>query len=224
MIKNAILSGIKYTNFEDLPYLNKASLSLALGKKGSALNYWVRRLVKTGELIPLKNGLFTSNAFLLKIRDRPLLLDSYREHLAGILRHPSYISLEYVLAKNDVIPDLPFAITSITQKSSRTFSNNLGTFIYRNINQALFTGYVRSSFLDKRYFTATTAKALFDYLYLKNLGRSGYERMLADDLRINWDALKKPDAEEFQKYVALSRQRKMEKIMKIILKRNLICS
>lgn len=219
MVNNSTISGIKGDN---LPYMNKATLSSVIGKKGESLNYWVKRLIKTGELISLKNGFFVGSTFLLKIRGQPALFESYREYLAGVIRFPSYLSLEYVLAKYDIIPDVPFAITAVTIKSTRSFTNDLGTFIYRNINRPLFTGYTESFFLEKRYFAATKVKALFDYLYLMNFPRSGIAKELAEGLRINWDVFAKTDLGELQKYVELSGQKKMEKIMNIIVKQGLI--
>jgi hypothetical protein len=208
--------------FEELPYLNKTTLSSAIEKEGESLNYWVKRLSRTGELVSLKNGLFTTETFLLKLKGQPALLNEYQEFIANVIRAPSYVSLEYVMAKYDIIPDIPFCVTSITTKSSRKFTNPLGGFIYKNIKRPLFTGYVENSFLDKRYFIATPAKALFDFLYLKNLGRANFEEELTEGLRINWNAFQKTDTEELKKYVVLSKQRKMETIMNIIEKRNLI--
>lgn len=226
MVKKNTKSGIKIGDvrkiFEELPYLNKATLASAIEKEGENLNYWVKRLIRTDELIPLKNGLFITGTFLLKLKGRPALLNDYQEFIANVIRAPSYISLEYVLAKHDIIPDIPFSVTSVTTKSSRTFTNSLGGFIYKNIKQPLFTGYVENGFLDKRYYIATPAKALFDFLYLKKLGRGNFEEELTEGLRINWDALQKTDAEELKKYVVLSKQKKMEMIMDIIEKRGLI--
>lgn len=226
MVNKNTKSGINIRDvrkiFEELPYLNKATLASAIEKEGDALNYWVKRLIKTGEIIPLKNGLFITSTFLLKLKGQPVLLNDYQEFIANVIRAPSYVSLEYVLAKHDIIPDVPFSITSVTTKSSRTFTNSLGGFIYKNIKRQLFTGYVENCFLDKRYFIATPAKALFDLLYLKNLGRTNFEEKLTEGLRINWDAFQKADAKELKGYVILSKQRKIETIMDIIEKRGLI--
>ena len=226
MVKYSTLSEIISKNdgvaLSDFPYLTKEIVSAAIGKKEEALNYWIKRLRKTGDLISLKKNLYISTIFMRSIKNQPALFDRYREYLAQVIRQPSYLSLEYVLAKNNIIEEIPFALTSITLKSSRRFTCELGTFMYRNMNRVLFTGYRESYFLEKRYYTATPIKALFDYLYLKNLGRSGIADTLTDDMRINWDAFKKTDRKEFEQYVLLSKQKKMEKIMNIIITRNLI--
>lgn len=207
---------------EDIPYLNKTTLAAIIGRQGEALNYWVKRLVQTGEIIPLKRDLFISRTFLLKVKGHPILLDQYREYLAGALRSPSYISLEYALAKYGIITDVPYAITAITNKSSRTFINDLGTFIFRNVKQPLFCGYKEILFKDKRFYIATPAKALFDFVYLRKFVQREMEQELEEGLRINWETFTKDDLKELKKFVKLSNKRKMEKFLGIVIRRKLI--
>lgn len=227
MIKNITLSGIKAnrhcsTIFENIPYLNRVTLSIILGKRGDSLNYWVKRLINTGELISFKRGLFVSRSYLLKIKGQASLFDKYREYLACLLRGPSYISLEYALAKYGVIPDVPFAITSITNKSSRTFTNEFGTFIFRNVKEQIFCGYKEIFFEDKRYYIATPAKALFDFIYLKKINRQSFEEDIETGLRINWEAFAKKDMKELKNYVEMSGKKKMKRFLDVIIKRKLI--
>jgi predicted transcriptional regulator of viral defense system len=227
IVEKITLSGIKASEpqsslLEDIPYLNKATLATIIGRQGEALNYWVKRLVQTGVIIPLKRGLFISKTFLLKIKGQPILLDKYREYLAGVLRSPSYISLEYALAKHGIITDVPYAITAITIKSSRTFTNDLGTFIFRSVKERLFCGYKEILFKDKRYYIATPAKALFDLVYLRKFVKQEMEQELEEGLRINWETFTKDDLKELEKFVELSDKRKMEKFLSIIIRRELI--
>lgn len=227
MVNITTLSGIykeelKSDFFEDIPYFNRATLSTILKREGEALNYWVKTLVSRGDIIPLKRGLFVSRNYLLKIKGQPLLFDKYREYLAGLLRAPSYISLEYALSKYGIIPDVPFAITSITNKSSRTFANDFGTFVFRNVKEQLFCGYKEDLFEDKIYYIATPAKALFDLIYLRKFSATAFDKEIEDGLRINWDEFTKNDFEELKNYTERSDKRKMERFLEVIVKGKLI--
>ena len=204
------ISGIKYQKeLEELPFFNKVQAETLIGKSGRNLDKKISQLMKKGYLISLKKGLYTTGDYFGKSEKQ-----YFTEYLANILRSPSYISCEYVLAKSNLIPESVFSITSITTKSSRRYSNILGGFIYRNLPQHLFTGYRTITWKDKYIYIASKAKALFDLLYLKKLTDPKQE--IVSDLRINWDNFTSGDKKEFNRYVKLADSRKMTAIMKII--------
>ena len=126
---------------EQLPYFNKVTLGEILGKEGENLNYWIKKLLKKGEIIALKKGLYVSRLYLLSLAKNPDLREKYLEYLANIIRYPSYISLEYALSRFGVIPEGVYAITSVTTKTGRVYKNNLGNFIYKSIREDLFDGF-----------------------------------------------------------------------------------
>ncbi|TSC86289.1 MAG: hypothetical protein G01um101416_712 [Microgenomates group bacterium Gr01-1014_16] len=192
---------------EQLPYFNKITLGVILGKEGENLNYWVKRLLKKGEIVALKKGLYVSRLYLLSLAKNPGLKEQYLEYLANIIRYPSYISLEYALSKFGVIPEGVYAITSVTTKTGRTYKNKLSNFIYKNIKDNLFDGFEVRNFEDKRIKFATKAKALFDLLYFRKPGR-------LEDLRINWDLFEENDRQEFKKIVFESGSYKIKKELK----------
>ena len=99
---------------EQLPYFNKISAGVALGKSGQNLDYWIKTRLKTGEIIALKKGLFVTRIYSLAENEK----QKYYEYIANIIRYPSYLSLEYVMALWGLIPESIFAFTSITLKSS----------------------------------------------------------------------------------------------------------
>lgn len=203
-----------------LPYFNKSTLEEILEKKGENLNYWVKKLLAQGELLSLKKGLYVSKLYLLGLERNPALGEAYLEYLANILRYPSYISLEYCLAKYGLIPEAVFSITSVTIKSSRTYKNSLGNFIYRSIKDKLFFGFVYSDFEDKKIKIATKAKALFDFLYFKKFpSQRALEENLLEGLRINWDVLSRKDRREFEKIVLRANSYKMTSILNILKKK-----
>ena len=195
------------------PYLNRVILSQVLQKEGVGVDYWVNKLLKDKTLIPLKKGLYTSSLFLLTVQENPGEGERYQEYLANIIRYPSYISGEYVLAKYGLIPEAVYGITSVTVKSTRTFDTPMGGFYYRNIKKELFSGFRQSEFRDKKINIAEPEKALFDFLYLKP--KLPKEEIL-EGLRINWRELDKKRRENFINYCQLSKSSKMLEISKYI--------
>lgn len=194
---------------EQLPYFNKITLGEILGKDGENLNYWIKKLLEKGEIIALKKGLYVSKLYLLSLEKNLGLKEQYLEYLANIIRYPSYISMEYALAKFGVIPEGVYAITSITTKTPRAYKNKLGNFIYKNIKDNLFGGFEVMDFEGKRIKFATKAKALFDFLYFRKPEK-------LEDLRINWDQFNDNDKNEFKKIVFESGSNKIKKELKVI--------
>ncbi|MBM3283424.1 hypothetical protein FJY90_04175 [Candidatus Gottesmanbacteria bacterium] len=204
------ISGIKYQKeLEELPYFNKNQAGLLIDKRGKNLDKKLEQLVRKGYLMPLKKGYYTTSLFYEKSNR-----ESFSEYIANRLRNPSYISLEYVLAKEGVIPEAVFAITSITVKTSRNYINSLGNFIYKNIKADLFCGYSQKNWEDKIIYIATLGKALFDFLYLKKM--DGVGREVFSDLRINFGRLNNDDLAEFEKYAAVSSSPKMVRILRLL--------
>lgn len=206
------ISGIKYQKeLESLPRFNKSQAGVLIGKEGKNLDKKLEQLKKIGYLKTFKKNLYVSDLFYQQT-DK----GRYTEYMANTLRSPSYLSLEYILAKESLIPEGIFSLTSITVKSSRIFRNFLGTFIFRNIKEKLFTGYKEEMWEGKTIRRATKAKAFFDFLYLKKL--SNVEEEITIDLRINWENFSAADFSEFKAYVILSKSQKMMRIANVIQK------
>lgn len=87
------------------------------------------------------------------------------EEVAMVLRHPSYISLEYALAKEGILSQTAFTITLITTKLPYTFNLDGTTFEYHQIARRLFWGYR----FDGRANVAWPEKALLDLIYIRHL-------------------------------------------------------
>ena len=202
---------------ESKPYLTKQEVAVLLQKRGKNLDKKISQLLKTGYLISLKKGLYTTNAYMTG------QIPQLREFLANVQYYPSYISLEYVLQKEGVIPEAVYAYTSITLKPTQTFTNALGTFIYRSIKESLFTGYEQVRYNDQYQIKiASKMKALFDLLYLKPLPATiARKKQTLEDLRIRTDVITPADIEEFNSYVALADSPKMKQVSNIITKLSL---
>lgn len=199
------------------PYFSKQNLGLALGKEGKDLSYWIQKLLSQKLLIPLKKGIYISSYYRDLISQNPSDKEWYLVYLANMLRSPSYVSLEHVLSRYNMIPEASFAVTSITTKSSRAYSSELTTFVYRNIKEELFFGYENGMFKDKTVRIASKAKALFDFLYLKSFeNKEAMASYLLETGRINWDVLTAKDKDEFAKAVAISFSKKMQSIVVLL--------
>jgi len=207
------ISGIKYQEeMEKLPYFSKQAAGMMFSKEGKNLDFKVSLLLKKGYLVSLKKGLFTTDPFIRFNADK----EGYGEYLANILRAPSYLSLEYVLAKYGLIPEGVYLFTSITIKSPRNYTNKIGSYVYRNIKEELFSGYENQKRGIFNIKIATKAKALFDYLYLKrNLNYKNKEE-IKNGLRINWERFLPVDRQEFNDYVIISGSKKMKIITELI--------
>ncbi|MBU2577377.1 hypothetical protein KKA69_00940 [Patescibacteria group bacterium] len=207
------ITGIKLkSEFDLLPFLDKKTVSALIGKTGKNLDKKILGLLKNGDLINLKKGLYLSERYLFSQPDKK----AYFEYLANIIYCPSYLSLEYVLSSHGLIPEGIYSLTNVSLKSTRTFENKLGFFIYKNVKEELFSGYKRIQKGNFSIYTATKAKALFDFLYLKRNLSKDYFYELSEGLRINWEEFSVNDVKEFEGFVKLSKSLKMERILKEI--------
>ena len=195
-----------------MPYFDIKNLSI-IEKNGEYLKILLSRYKRKGRLIRLKKGLYVS-ADYLNILEKKDLLSFYTEFAADLLYSPSYLSLEYVLYEYNILSEIPKNFTSISQKKTTHFNNNLGDFFYHQISPRLFTGFEIREKDNFVIFKATKAKALFDYLYLrKNFIIS---RQAFAELRLNLDNLTKSDLSEFKKYLKIEGSKKMYAIAKNI--------
>lgn len=124
------------------------------------IKYFLETQVQTGLLLRLKKGLYTLKT------DPP----SERE-IANKLYRPSYISLAYALAYYNILPEMPYQVTSATTKPTRVFTNTSTVFSYYTIKKEAFTGYMLQKEGDRTFLIADPEKALVDYVYFATLGR-----------------------------------------------------
>ncbi|MBU2055896.1 MAG: type IV toxin-antitoxin system AbiEi family antitoxin domain-containing protein [Proteobacteria bacterium] len=189
---NDLVSAIKSPIFS----LNDLALS-GLDVFDYQLSLWVKK----GHLIRLKNGLYAFS------RDKEKLQG---EGIAFLLYQPSYLSLETALAWYGFIPEIVYAYTSITAKTTRTFENACGRFIYRHVKSELFWGYVQMNTDHGPYLLAEPEKALLDYFYL-NLSRIDNEEDF-ENIRLNEEEMEKTlDKGKLIKYLDAFGVKKMER-------------
>lgn len=204
----------KLKKLESLSYFNKDTISQFIDINKNALSVDTNRWIKNGTLIQLKKGFYVTSNYYEKLANKT----PYIEFISNKLREPSYLSLEYILQKYGILTESIYSITAITIKSSRTYRNNLGLFIYRNIKEELFTGF---NIIDKNGFTikeSTKAKALFDWLYLKLLRFKIIDLDLIESFRLNLENFKTKDFREFKFYCELTGMKKYLELAEIIKK------
>ena len=125
--------------------------------------------------------------------------------VANRLYYPSYISLESALSFYNMIPEVVYAITSVTTKPSREFSTGEITFIYSHIKKEYFTGYIPIEFRRYTVLIAEPEKALVDYLYFVSLGRKSLNERLI---------LREVKKERVEHFVKLVGRRSIKKLVR----------
>jgi len=205
-----------------LPYFDFKTLN-AVEKNNHYLKTFVNRYKQRGEIISLKKGLYTTKKFLDNFNQLNHFNSfvPFNEFIANILCQPSYLSLEYVLAENNILTENPFGITSITKNKTTKFINYFGQFIYHKIKDKLFLGFTTKIRYENQIaaltiFKASKAKALFDYLYLrKNIL---LDNKSIDELRLNISEFKPIEIKEFNSYINLEGSKKMKEIYNYLFK------
>jgi len=169
-------------------------------------------LLKSGQLIQLKRGLYVTRSYIQRLGNN----DAYLEFLSNNLKRPSYLSSEYVLQKYSMISESVFVYTNITTKKTKTYQNSLGTFQYANIKDELFCGFKITTVGINEIKQATKAKALFDYLYFRLWRIPMVSKEYVYSLRLNLQEMVREDFLEFRSYVDLAGIKKFQKLPEII--------
>lgn len=199
-------------SLESLPFFTKSALMVREEIDPKALYENIQRWVKKGSLIRLKNGLYVTKTCV----DRSLRDERYLELVANKLVIPSYVSLEYVLQKHGLLTEATFAVTSVTTKTTRQYTNKLGAFTYSTLNQDLYFGFKRQSYGKNTIDTAEPFKALFDYFYLRLQHLDPERGETVEEARINWSNLEKKEFRNFCKIVEKKGTRKMVKMIPLL--------
>jgi len=194
------------------PYLTRSELELLWSKAGRNLDKAILKALKNNDLVSLKKGMYLPASRINATNQNQV------EFIANSLCYPSYLSLEYILQLEKVIPESVFVMTSITTGKTISYTNALGQFQYRSLKPALFTGFVRSEYQQEYQIKrATLAKALFDWLYLQPFPRSKKDkRQILADARLNYTSITQSDLDEFSQYVAIDHSSKMTQLQHIL--------
>lgn len=197
--------------FERIPYFTMEGFKQAADiSKAEQARLLLHRWVKAGHLIQLKNGIYMTRRFFEQRQNDA----AFSAAVSAIILPQSYLSLEYVLQKHNILTEVTYPITAVTAKNTRRIVNALGTFWYRSLRADLYHGFAVSDYFGVKVAEATLAKALFDFLYLRPLSNAlrvpGFD--LADELRLNLNDVAGAAISEFFSHVERSGVRKMELI------------
>ena len=117
------------------------------------------RWTKKGLIIRLRRGLFTFPEY----RDKP----DFALYFASRIYRPSYISLHSALSFYGLIPEAVVQITSVSSLKTKSFTNEIGEYIYKTVKKEVMFGYDLKSIADgKAMHIASPETALLDLLYL----------------------------------------------------------
>ena len=169
----------------------------------------IQRMVKKGELIPLKRGMYETDS------TAPGFL------MANAILGPSYISFEYALSYHGMIPERVITYTSATfgKNKKKEFMNSFGTFTYRDIPQEVFPYYYsRELYGNRPYLIASREKALCDQLYIATpiRGIHDFEEFLFDGMRLDEDIFDSLDFEKIKRIAPLYHKTNLYQLEKLI--------
>ncbi|MBU3979342.1 hypothetical protein KJ980_03255 [Patescibacteria group bacterium] len=173
--------------------------SRVFGTSKEQSKYFLENQVKEGLLARLKKGIYTLKT------DFPA-----EEEIANALYKPSYISFEYALAYYDMLPEMPYIVTSATTKPTRLFNTPYMSFAYYTIKREAYSGYSLIKSGEKSFLMAEPEKALVDYLYFESIGKKPYNDRLI---------LKGLDKNKLLDYADLYQRKSLNETVKEIVKK-----
>lgn len=196
-----------------LPYFTLESYKQIAGIDNARTQTARMQLVrwhKTRKILRIKRGVYLTNRFYATHHQDTNFLPA----ISSIINSNSYVSATYILQKKAILTEITYPVTAVTTKNTRTYKNDLGVFVYQHITETLYTGFTQEEYHGIIFYQATTAKALFDYLYLRPLSelarRKRYD--IAEELRLNLLELSLSDQEEFANLIEESGIPKMQDI------------
>ncbi len=116
-------------------------------------------------------------------------------YVANQIYKPSYVSLEYALNSYGIIPDVPFAVTSVSLTTTKNVKTSNGSFYYSKIKKSLYFGFINVESFEKGHYilVAEKEKALLDYFYIRKI-------KTITELRLSLEDINKKRYYKFAKY------------------------
>lgn len=197
---------------EKMPYLSKLALVNYFNKNSNTLRNSISYWKKNKTLIQVKRGFYVYGDFLEKGENALY----YPRFLATKMIEPSYLSMESVLQDYQMLSDVVYSYSVVTRKKTNSINNQFGVFNYRSIKEELFSGFSFETYGDMRWYVASKAKALFDYIYFRQNKFSEFSKKELISLRLNLGEMQKKDWREYEGYLkkAPTKMMRIYKIMK----------
>lgn len=174
---------------------SKLDLVRLFGWSETSITFLLHRYSRKGVIHRLKRGLYGLSGSPVP-----------EFYVANRLREPSYVSLETALSYHHVIPEVVYAITSVTAKSTRAYKARGQEYFYHKIKRSAYAGYEP---VDQDGFTVLLArpeKAFVDYCYLVTKG----VRQPLDRERLRMDRL---NVNRLRKYADLFKSIRLKKLI-----------
>ena len=170
----------------------------------------ISRDIKTGKLFPLVKGVYETDGTV------------YGAKLTQFIYGPSYLSFDYVLHQQGLIPETvynTFTCATFNKRRIKTYNNHFGTFIYRDVPKEVFSlGVVAVQDGNYTYLEATREKAFCDKLYTVSpvLSIRNLKNLLFEDLRIDEEKFNELNKEDLLKLAPLYRSSNLNFLAKFI--------
>ena len=184
--------GMMIEEYGNVPFSRHLILKLLRNYKRP--NDKISELLKSGELISLRRGLYISGSKTNLSLPEPFLI-------ANHLRGPSYVSLEAALSYWGFIPERTYEVSSVTLKTSKKYKTAVGRFNYQQLPTPYYSFGIKSIQLTPKQtaLIASPEKAVCDKIVLTsgiNLRSvKQTQQFLLDDLRMDEELLKTLDLE-----------------------------
>jgi predicted transcriptional regulator of viral defense system len=193
------------------PYFTLQTVQKLLNLSNISTRIRINREVRNKNIIRIKPGLYVTKEYINSLQDK----EAYFKYISNKIKYPSYISTETVLQKYGILTEAVFAITAISMKKTKTYTNDLGVFKYSKINEKLYPNGIKTKTINGfEILEATKSKALFDYLYLKLYRYSEFNSELLLSLRLNLEEVTAQEKDEFKTYCEMVGQEKFNKLTK----------
>ena len=170
----------------------------------------IARDVKQGKLFPLVKGLYETDP------------NADGAKLAQYIYGPSYVSFDYVLYKNGLIPEAvykTYACATFNKKKIKTYTNHFGTFVYRDVPKDVFPmGIQVYQEGEYTFWVATSEKALCDKLYALPPVRTikAFRTLLFVDLRLDETEFARLNQEDLLELAPLYHASNLQWLTKLI--------
>ena len=202
------------------PVFTHETLEGILEGKIHNINAKIALMVKKGELIRLKKGVYAlGNDY------RTTSTDAIS--IANILYAPSYVSFDYALSYYGLIPERVYEITSATLHMKKEFDTPLGRFTYKPVPLRAYAVGIDWIYDDVNggKLIATAEKALCDKIRSdRGIGRLSQQKLqeyLEYDLRIDMDMFYALDTGLIAAIAAVYSSSNLTNLSKLISKRKL---
>jgi hypothetical protein len=175
-------------------------IMMDLLKEYNRPNDKINELVKKGELITIKKGLYMTGPKLNLARPEPFLVAN---HLWG----PSYVSMDAALSYWGLIPEKVYEVSSMTTKTSKDYQTPIGRFSYFRTPLPYYSFGIKSVELTLKQviLIASPEKAICDKIIHTSgiLLRSQHQALeyLVEDLRIDEELLKELDLTAIRSWI-----------------------